>query len=88
MENADRTLTEGWQFVGIVSEGEHIQVHGVDPWTAMPWTQTPGHITVAHPSYANERHTILTYLVDTPDGPVSFAAGEFSNGVWGFYARA
>lgn len=28
---------------------------------------------------------MFTYEVPGPDGPVAFAAGEFSNGVWGFY---
>jgi len=44
-----------------------------------------GSITVAHPSYPAQRHTMFTYEAVAPSGTVAFAAGEFSNGVWGFF---
>jgi hypothetical protein len=30
---------------------------------------------------------MFVYELDSETGPIKFAAGEFSNGVWGFYVR-
>jgi hypothetical protein len=87
MENEASALSEEWQFVGIVAEGDPIQVQPGHPWTVTPWTPASGRITVTHPDHANERHTMFTYVLE-PGGPLTFAAGEFSPNVWGFYIPA
>jgi hypothetical protein len=46
---------------------------------------TGGRITVAHTQYANQRHVMTTYRIDDSEIAVNFAAGEFSNGAWGFF---
>jgi hypothetical protein len=78
------TITPGWVFVSIGFEGGDVDLGGVNPW-ASTWVPLGGHITVAHPSYPSQQHTMFTYEVPGPDGPVVFAAGEFSNGVWGVF---
>lgn len=60
------------------------EVAGVNLWE-VPWSPSHGRITVAHPSYPARRHEMLTYEVARHRPPIIFAAGEFSNGVWGFY---
>ena len=80
----DLPVDEGWRFVSIGFDGQSTDVGGVDPWT-VTWTPTHGRIVVAHPSYPDERHVMLTYEVAGSTPPIVFAAGEFSNGVWGFY---
>lgn len=77
-------VTPGWRFVSIGLEGDPTDIGGVNPWE-VKWTSTGGRITVAHPSYAEQRHTMFTYEALAPSGTVTFAAGEFSNGVWGFF---
>jgi hypothetical protein len=77
-------ITPGWRFVSIGFEGAPAEIRGVDVWSS-EWSSTGGRVTVAHPSYPAERHTMFTYEVDVDGGTVSFAAGEFSNGVWGFF---
>ena len=77
-------LDKGWRFVSIGPEGHATDVGGINPWE-VEWTPTHGRITVAHPQYPSERHTMLTYKVAKSDQSVVFAAGEFSNGVWGFF---
>lgn len=42
-------------------------------------------IEVPHPSYPSQRHMLGVWSIDTEHGPVRFAAGELSNGVWCFY---
>jgi hypothetical protein len=80
-----RPVDPGWRLVSIGLEGEPVDLgSGVDPWT-VSWTSTHGRIVVAHPSYPRERHEMFTYEVAASDPPIVFAAGEFSNGVWGFF---
>lgn len=81
-------ITPGWRIVHIGFEGDDVDVHGVDPWSVTPWERGATVITVAHPSYPAERHQMCVYHVKSADGVrVEFAAGEFSNGVWGFFVR-
>lgn len=77
-------VTPGWAFVHIGFEGDDVEIRGVNPWKAK-WVPRLFQITVAHPSYPAQRHTMWTYEIPGPDSIVVFAAGEFSNGVWGFY---
>jgi hypothetical protein len=77
-------VTPGWGFISIGFEGASVDVHGFDPWQC-EWSRCADEtITVAHPSYPHQRHTMFVYrLAEAPH--VRFAAGEFSNGVWGFF---
>lgn len=77
-------VDEGWRFVSIGFEGDPTDIGGVDPWN-VEWVSLHERITVAHPQYPNQRHAMNVYVVGGADPPVRFAAGEFSNGVWGFY---
>jgi len=45
-------------------------------------------IIVSHPGYPDERHPMRVYELREGDRVVRFAAGEYSNGVWGFYVPA
>jgi len=78
-------VTPGWRFISIGFERERVSVAGVNPW-GLKWRslQEPP-IVVAHPDWPLERHQMFVYELDSPRGPIKFAAGEFSNGVWGFY---
>jgi hypothetical protein len=78
--NAD----QGWRFVSIGFEGQPTDVAGVNPWEVQ-WTATGSRISVTHPQYPSQRHQMSIYEVTGSVPPVRFAAGEFSNGVWGFY---
>lgn len=48
------------------------------------WTGTGEKITVIDPQYHKE-HKFNVYTVDIEGKTKRFAAGEFSNCVWGFY---
>ena len=77
-------VTPGWRFVHIGFEDDGIAIDGVGIWNAS-WAATGHQITVAHPQYPNQRHSMSTYRVDASGRAMEFAAGEFSNGVWGFF---
>jgi hypothetical protein len=82
-------VDRGWQFVSIGPEGQPADVPGVNAWE-VEWTPTGSRIMVTHPQYPSQRHTMFIYKVTgpTPTPPIRFAAGEFSNGVWGFFVPA
>lgn len=76
-----------WSFLHIGFEGDSVELDGVRLWDA-EWGRTLGKIVVAHPQYPDQRHTMSIYRVAVEDHAVDFAAGEFSNGVWGFFHPA
>lgn len=49
-------------------------------------SRRPGNrIRVTHPQYPSQRHAMFIYEVTGAIPPIRFAAGLFSNGIWGFY---
>jgi hypothetical protein len=76
--------TPGWRFWHIGVEGDDVELDGTRLW-GVAWVPTGGRITVAHPRYPSQRHLMSTYSTDASANVVEFAAGEFSNGVWGFF---
>ena len=48
------------------------------------WHETGEHISVRDPLY-QQNYKFPVYVVNVNDEPHQFAAGEFSNNVWGFY---
>ena len=77
-------MPDGWCFVRTAIEGDGTQVVGANLWDA-DWMPTHDRITVAHPQHSSQRHVMCTYEIAGTDPRVPFAAGEFSNGVWGVY---
>ena len=70
----------GWRFVYVGFEGTEVAVGGVDPWTH-EWHSLHETIDVPHPVYPSQRHHLQVWRAITERGPVTFAAGELSNGV-------
>jgi hypothetical protein len=83
-------LTPGWRFIAIGLVGAELSIDGVNPWKhERAWRRTGDPpITVAHPTYPVERHEMFVYELTLPNKKIKFAAGEFSNGVYGFYLPA
>ena len=78
---------ERWAPVGVVFEGEAIQIHGLNPWEHS-WVPTGTTVELFHPSYPDQPETMSVYRIETPNGAVVFAAGELSAGVFGFFLPA
>jgi hypothetical protein len=81
-------ITPGWEHVAIGLEGDKVSLSGLNPWQLKWHALEEPPITVAHPSYPHQRHPMWVYELHTEGKTVKFAAGEFSNGVWGFYVPA
>jgi hypothetical protein len=76
------------EFVAICFEGDLVSLGGLNPWHLKWHALQEAAITVAHPSYLQERHTMWVYELQSEGKAIKFAAGEFSNCVWGFYVPA
>jgi len=82
-------VTRGWKFVSIGLEKTPVAIGGINPWSyESRWVSSHERIVVSHPSYPSERHTMFVYTLDADGRTIKFAAGEYSNGVWGFYEAA
>lgn len=77
-------VDEGWTLASIGFEQDVVEVQGVNIWETT-WIDTDWKITVAHPSYPSQRHHMTIYEARDRDAVITFAAGEFSNGVWGVF---
>jgi hypothetical protein len=77
-----------WKAIGVVAEGQPIEVNGLNPWQ-LQWrqvSQSPLHLP--HPHYNAQTHPMHIFEVVTEGRTTVFAAGELSANVWGFYAPA
>ena len=59
-------------------------IGGLEIWNEK-WRPTGDGVELPHPDYPSQRHIMHIYEIGDPGEPVIFAAGELSNGVWGFY---
>ena len=74
-----------WRVVHIGFENDDLQIQGLDVWR---WTWRGvdvDRVELQHPAYPNQIHGYDVYEIGDAEKPVRFAAGELSNGVWGFY---
>ncbi len=71
-----------WKFIIAGYEG-NCELFGVNIFD-FPWEKKNTKIIVSDPIY-NQRHEMSIYEVTITGEKHLFAAGEFSNGVFGFY---
>lgn len=76
--------TDDWTPVGIVFDGDPIEVDGINPWL-YAWRSTGERAQVRHPAYPTQVHEVDVHEVTVDGRTIRFAAGELSNTVWGFY---
>ena len=75
-----------WSIVHTGVEGEPALLDGVDVWKH-EWQQVPGALaTVTDPLYGQELQ-FSVFRISGGGRVIEFAAGEFSNSVWGFFQR-
>jgi len=79
--------TGTWRFVGTSGEGQRFEIEGVNVWSSK-WTRdtVAGDADVKDPLYG-QSFTFHVYVVRTGSNLARFAAGEFSNGVFGFFVE-
>jgi hypothetical protein len=83
--NSHGSLDAGWEFAGAVHDGESFKIGGIDVWQHS-WTDTGERVNVQDPHH-HQAFTFYVYEIASSEGQINFAAGEFSNSIWGFYVR-
>lgn len=72
-----------WTFVRAVPDGQCFKLDGIDVWEHK-WIDTKERARVEDPLYHREL-AFEVYEIRVGDKVLRFAAGEFSNCMWGFY---
>lgn len=76
--------TTTWKYIGRCVDGARLEIAGLNVWEH-EWTRTSSpHAHVTDPLYGSP-FEFPVYAVEASGKRVLFAAGEFSNCVWGFY---
>ena len=76
-----------WTFVGSCADGEAFALGGIDVWSCA-WTPRRGEFAAVRDPLYQQRFTFPVYELRSGNGTLVFAAGEFSNCIWGFYRPA
>ena len=79
-------MEQVWQFAGSSKEGEPFEIRGANVWE-QGWQVSPGQEAHVHDPVYGQGFVFRVYTVQDGEEKVEFAAGEFSNGVWGFFTR-
>ena len=84
--NIESPTNQEWKFSGICVGNDKFEIDGVRIWSH-EWRPIRNVIAyVKDPSYGQD-FTFQVYTVEENGVRVEFAAGEFSNNVWGIYVR-
>ena len=75
--------TKKWKFIGKASPPEPFTLDGVNIWD-FEWEQTGEDIIVHDPKY-HQQYKFHVYQISKGNGKIKFAAGEFSNLIYGIY---
>lgn len=75
-----------WTFITSGTELQPVRIDGVNVWEH-EWTQTGQSADVKDPRHG-EQFTFAIWSISTAKKSIRFVAGEFSNGIWGFYREA
>lgn len=75
-----------WQFAGSAKKGEAFEIRGVNVWS-QGWQVAGGEEAQVNDPVYGKSYIFRVFSIQDDDEKVESAAGEFSNGVWGFYTR-
>ena len=79
--------TPGWKFFRACCEGEDCEIAGVPVW-AHKWRQISGEQVIVKDPHHGQVFRFDVYEISAGSQRAVFAAGEFSNGIFGFYVPA
>ena len=77
--------TNKWKFLEACADGQTFKIEGINVW-GKNWINQKESAEVTDPKYGGKR-SFSVYKIKEKEKEIEFAAGEFSNCVWGFYVR-
>ena len=78
-------IDDNWTFVAACVDGQSLLIDGIDVWKHA-WHDTKDLAHVKDPKY-HQDFAFHVFEIRDGDSTIQFAAGEFSNCVWGFYQK-
>jgi hypothetical protein len=77
-------MNKEWKYAGTCFDSQRFVIAGVNVWD-YHWSMTGEKADVKDPQY-NQDFSFDVWNINARN-EIEFAAGEFSNSVWGFYTR-
>jgi len=77
--------TDNWEHIKTLVDGERFEINGMNIWNS-EWKNTGERIQIKDPLYGKD-YTFTVYEIMNEEASITFAAGEFSNCVWGIYVK-
>lgn len=78
-------MEKTWKHITTIIEGEAFTISGLNIWDH-DWKSTGKSIYVKDPIYG-KNYTMTVFEISDKGSVVKFAAGEFSNCIWGIYQQ-
>jgi len=75
-----------WRFIDTCLDGDRYEIFGRNIWD-YEWTFKGEYATVIGPIHKQEL-SFKVFEIEDASTIIEFAAGELSNGVWGFYLKS
>jgi hypothetical protein len=76
-----------WTYIGHCLDSQPFAIEGVNVWKHQ-WHRRRGETAVVDDPQYGQTFEFSVYEIVTPKKRIVFAAGEFSNCIWGFYRPA
>ena len=77
--------TANWRNIHIGFENDGLRIGGLQVWQEKWRRIAEESVQLPHPTYPTQIHRYDIFDIGDGEHPIRFAAGELSNGVWGFY---
>lgn len=81
-----RWKTDKWKFCGSCADGQKFEISGVNVWEHEWHNTKQSKAEVKDPKYG-QSFEFNVYTITHNSKTITFAAGEFSNCIWGFYTN-
>lgn len=78
-------ITQGWKFIKTIQSSEPFFIEGNNIWD-YEWESTGETIDVEDPLY-KQKYVMDVYKINVKGKEILFAAGEFSNCIYGIYQQ-
>jgi hypothetical protein len=78
-------MNTDWNYVATIFDGEKFEIQGLNIWD-FEWKSTDEKINIKDPLFG-KNYSFDIYKIQTIANEIVFAAGEFSNNVWGIYLK-
>lgn len=78
-------MNNNWKHIKTIVDSEPFELNGLNIWD-FQWERTGNYIKIKDPNYGQE-YSFSVYKIVSDKIEIQFAAGEYSNCIWGIYLK-